>query len=246
MPTILPEYLQDNQRTDDWLAKRIGKFTGSGIKNLMCEGRGKENMWGETAKAYVFEKLYERVSNSHIQVPETFQMKQGKEVEEQSIETFDKRTRFYVNPAEYMDSPDVDFIGASPDGLVYDSRDKLVGVFETKCRLDQTMLKNAFVAVTEKHDAFWQLQCEMYVAGVDKAYFTHYSPERECPFDLQIQVVERDNKAIERMIERATIADKVIKDAIKSVGGVRDKRITYITLTERMIKMREYIWEHLN
>ena len=78
----------------------------------------------------------------------------------------------------------------------------------------------------------------------DKAYFTHYSPERECPFDLQIQVVERDNKAIERMIERATIADKVIKDAIKSVGGVNDKRITYITLTERMIKMREYVWQN--
>ena len=241
----VPEYLQESQRTEDWYARRIGKFTGSGIKNLMSEGRAKDAKWGETAKSYVFSKLYERVSNSRIMIPETYQMAKGKEVEADAMRIFGERTRFYVQPVEFILSEEVPYIGASPDGLVFDNKDRLVGAWETKCRLDETMLKNAFVRVTPKHDAFWQLQTEMYVTGTKINYFTHYSPDRECPFDLQIQEVERDDEAIGRMLERAKIANKVIEDAIAAIGSVQDKRISYITLTERMMQMREYIWTNL-
>lgn len=241
----VPEYLQETQRSDNWFEHRIGKFTGSGMHKLMTEGRGKDARFGDTAKAYVFSKLYERVSNSRIVIPETFAMAKGKEVEEDAMRIFGERTRFYVKPCEYINSKDVEYVGASPDGLVYDSKDKLCGVWETKCRLDEQMLKNAFDRVTPKHASFWQLQTEMYVAEVDKAYFTHYSDERECPFDLQIQVVDRDDDAIARMLERCEIADRVIKEAIESVGGINDKRISYITLTERMMKMKEYVYENL-
>lgn len=239
----IPEYLQETQRSDNWFEHRIGKFTGSGMHKLMTEGRGDE--WGDISRSYVFSKLYERVSNSRIVIPETFAMAKGKEVEEDAMRVFGERTRFYVQPCEYINSKDVEYIGASPDGLVYDSKDRLCGVWETKCRLDEQMLKNAFERVTPKHPAFWQLQTEMYVTGVDKAYFTHYSDERECPFDLQIQVVERDDDAIARMIVRAEFADRIIKEAIESVGGINDKRISYITLTERMMKMKEYVYAHL-
>jgi hypothetical protein len=47
------------------------------------------------------------------------------------------------------------------------------------------------------------------------------------------------------MLERCEIADRVIKEAIESVGGINDKRISYITLTERMMKMKEYVYENL-
>ena len=242
----LPDFLKESQRTEDWFKHRIGKFTGSGIAKLMSKGRGKDQLWGETAKSYVFEKLYERVSNSVIKIPETYQMQKGKEIEEEAVRVFGERTRFYVKQAEFIVSEQYPFIGASPDGLVYDSKDRLVGIFETKCRLDSTMLKNAFVKVDSKHDAFWQLQTEMLAAGVKQAYFTHYSDEREPPFDIQIQIVERDDKALSEMIERATIANKVIEDAIAKVGRIDDKRISFITLTERMIEMRQYIWNNLN
>ena len=79
--TSVPEYLQDSQRTEDWFKQRIGKFTGSGIKKLMTAGRGKDSKWGDSAKEYVFSKLYERVSNSRIQTPETYAMMKGKEAE---------------------------------------------------------------------------------------------------------------------------------------------------------------------
>ena len=243
--TSVPEYLQDSQRTEDWFKQRIGKFTGSGIKKLMTVGRGKDCKWGDTAKEYVFSKLYERVSNSRIQTPETYAMMKGKEAEEDAIRIFGERTRFHIEPVEFLLSPDVPYIGASPDGLVYDSRNNLVGTFETKCRMDEAMLRNAFVKVTPKHDTFWQLQTEMYVAGVKENYFTHYSPDRECPFDLQIQVVERDDEAIGMMLERAEIANRVIEEAIASVGAITDRRISYITLTSRMIAMRDYVYNNL-
>ena len=83
------------------------------------------------------------------------------------------------------------------------------------------------------------------MAGVKQNYFTHYSPDRECPFDLQIQMVERDDEAIAMMLERAEIANRVIEEAIASVGPVNDRRISYITLTDRMIAMREYVYSHL-
>lgn len=241
---VVPEYLQETQRSENWFGHRIGKFTGSGMHKLMAEGRG--DAWGNTARDYVFAKLYERVSNSRIVTPETFQMAKGKEIEEDAMRIFGERTRFYVKPCEYINSKEVEYIGASPDGLVYDNRDKLCGVWETKCRLDEQMLKNAFDRVNPKHPSFWQLQTEMYVAEVDKAYFTHYSDERECPFDLQIQIVDRNDEAIARMLARAKFADRIIKEAIESVGGINDRRISYITLTERMIAMKEYVYEHLS
>ena len=58
-------------------------------------------------------------------------------------------------------------------------------------------------------------------------------------------MVERDDDAIARMIVRAEFADRIIKEAIESVGGINDKRISYITLTERMMKMKEYVYAHL-
>lgn len=240
----VPEFLQDSQRSDEWYKQRVGKFTGSGMAKLMSEGRG-SSKWGETAKAYVFSKLYERVSDSCIFVPETFQMAKGKEVEADAMKIFSERTRYYVKPVEFILSPDLDFVGASPDGLAYDSRDRLVGTWETKCRLDETMLKQAFTPVTRKHDAFWQLQTEMYVTGTKQNFFTHYSPDRKEPFDLQIQVVARDDEAIGEMLERARFADRIIKEAIDSVGGIKDRRISYITLTERMLKMKQYIYDNL-
>ncbi len=240
-----PTMSEELNKELDWHKQRIGKFTGSQMKNLMSEGRGKDQLWGETAKGYVFEKLYERVSNSWITIPETFAMSKGKEIEEDAMRVFVERTKYDVSKAEFMLSKHYDFIGASPDGLVHDYSGKLVGVWETKCRLDTTMLKNAFVPVTEKHDAFWQLQTEMHVAGVKQAFFTHYNDERECPFDLQIQVVKYDENAVNRMVERCIVADDVINRAIREVGKVIDKRISYITLTERMMKMREFIWENL-
>ena len=47
------------------------------------------------------------------------------------------------------------------------------------------------------------------------------------------------------MLERAEIANRVIDEAIASVGPVNDRRISYITLTDRMIAMREYVYSHL-
>ena len=114
----VPEYLQESQRTDEWYEKRIGKFTGSGIKALMSKGRGKDSQWGDTARAYVFSKLYERVSHSRIQTPETYAMAKGKEAEVDAVRIFGERTRFHVEPVEFLLSPDVPYIGASPDGLV--------------------------------------------------------------------------------------------------------------------------------
>lgn len=51
---------QDDQRTKDWRIERLGKFTGSRISDLMVSGKKKDEVFGSTAKALIYEVMAER------------------------------------------------------------------------------------------------------------------------------------------------------------------------------------------
>src|SRR5574344_1784074 len=47
----------NDQKTFEWHLERIYKWTGSSIPNLMKQGRGKGQEWGDTALGVILEKF---------------------------------------------------------------------------------------------------------------------------------------------------------------------------------------------
>jgi hypothetical protein len=187
------------QRSEEWFKKRMGKFTGSRMKDLMsCKSRKKGKNWGEkfwlcdfgdTALNYIVERAIERATGNRIETPTTWQMQWGTNLEPIAKEEISKRYNVEIQ--------DVDFelfiknAGASADGKVlmrYNyginptpvSQSWGVGdptPIEIKCPAtvkSHYELINA--PVDESHDYFWQLQCEMLAQKANQMVFFSYDP----------------------------------------------------------------------
>ena len=82
---------EDLQRTDQWFEARRGRFTGSGIKDLMTCSRSKANYewgrpeklidFGEAAKKYIYSKFKERQRSKVVKTAFSQDMKYGTENE---------------------------------------------------------------------------------------------------------------------------------------------------------------------
>jgi hypothetical protein len=239
-PASTEEILND-QRSDEWFEKRKGKWTGSMIKELMKKGRGSE--WGETAKHYLFSRFMERFRGTpDTPIPQTMDMKRGQELEPYAIGAFEKYYPDYiVEKAGFMEFPKCSTTGASPDGLVKDKHTgEAVGVFETKARRDTNTYSHAFDRVNEDHPEFWQLMSEMEAAGVDTAYYCHYTDLHEPPFDLQVQVVKISNDHILKLYERIDAAEEVLRGAWAIAGNIEG--LEPHEITERIIEARNFIY----
>lgn len=54
------------QHTLEWYRKRLGKITGSRVGDLMKTSRKKDEMFGDTAKSYIYQLAAERDMNPAI------------------------------------------------------------------------------------------------------------------------------------------------------------------------------------
>jgi len=116
------EFHDVKQNTDEWFGMRGGKFTYSKGGVIMANF-GKS--FGEPAKKYAVNIAIEQITGKPI--PSNFtneHMQRGHEQEPIAIDLYEQETFCEVSNGGFFCS---DFIGCSPDGLVYDD-----GVIEVK------------------------------------------------------------------------------------------------------------------
>jgi len=123
-----------------WKIKRSTRITSSNIKKLNTGGRGKADVFGETAKTYINQiitQIKEGDLMDETERGEIWQMQFGKENEPLALnwlrENFMEEVKsgaedfgdiLFLCPNEYF--------GDSPDALIYDN-DELLGWAEIKC-----------------------------------------------------------------------------------------------------------------
>ncbi len=59
MEGIYEAISSSEQRSEEWYAQRLGKFTASRFGDLMTNGRKKDEVLGATAVSYIYEKAAE-------------------------------------------------------------------------------------------------------------------------------------------------------------------------------------------
>lgn len=192
----------ESQHTLEWYRKRLGKITGSRVGDLMKASRKKDEMFGDTAKSYIYQLAAERSMNSAIVADDVafgeylhqvgFSSKAtewGNRQEENARSLYIKLTgRQMVETGLCVHQSIMNF-GSSPDGYYY-GNDGEKGVLEIKCPSQNTFMKyktevtgNAGLLLT-KPEYFYQCQSHMMVTGASWCDFVVYCPFQSTPIHI--------------------------------------------------------------
>ena len=193
---------QIEQRSPEWFAQRIGKFTGSQFPTLMA---GEDT---ETFKGYIREKAWERLTGRAVQGFTNDAMQHGIDTEPQARAYYEFVTDSVVTDAGFIVHADLGFIGVSPDGLIGDD-----GLLEIKCPQPRTHVE--YLASKKMPTKYrWQIQGQMLVTGRKWCDFVSFHPDCEHQLIVRVDANEADHA---KLIERAKVANDAVNELIAKI-----------------------------
>lgn len=205
------------QRTDDWFAKRLGKFTASNIGEILKKGRGKDEPFSKTAISYIRKKIAEQLTGQKEEIHGPA-LEWGTNYEETAIMEYEELTDVQVKEVGFIPLKSYEqWAGGSPDGVV--SKDKII---EVKCPFSSAI--HTETLITRKIPESWddkyyaQIQFNMLVTGAKECDFISFDPRMKNPnHRLVVITIERDDAYLANLIERLDLAIKYVKECY---GGI--------------------------
>lgn len=222
------------QRTNEWLLARFGKFTGSEVGALMVKGRGAD--FGAGALTYIDKVAAARCLRPHM-TPEvmgeynyycgvrvTAAMQRGADSEPESRQRYAFMRGVEVKETGSVDHPTVPWFAASPDGLVGDD-----GAIEIKdmgadnyfaCRFH---VKDAAGLHDFSKTYYWQVQSVLACTGRKWCDFVVRCSVVEdvvgTMLPLHIVRIERDEEAIAQLCDRVVKANGIVESLMAEAHG---------------------------
>ena len=224
------------QRSLDWYRLRCGHITGSKVADIMKSGRKKDEVFSETAKAYLFQVAGERLFNPTFlnddgifqdyidQVSVNTKAMQWGSDQEDAAKSLFMQMNFPEGEITELSSckhDTIPYFAASPDGAIYYGRDgEYLKIIEVTCPNINTYMKYR----TLIHDAaslketepkyYWQMMAEMSCTGAKGGIFIVYCPWLSKPIHwAEIDRVEDDIKLME---DRVILANDFINEIINN------------------------------
>lgn len=221
----------DEQRSLGWFRARLGTITGSQVGLLMKSGRSKSELFGDTAKSYIYSVAAERDMNPVIvNDDELFEeylkqvdvsskaMRWGNEQEENARNLYEKITGRHIVEVGSCKHPTIENFASSPDGFFYDKNTEEKGVLEIKCPSQAVFMrykdevKDNTTLLAAKSEYFFQCQSHIMVTGAQWCDFIVYCPYQMHP--IHIVRILPDNNVFAAIEERVNIANNIINDLI--------------------------------
>lgn len=207
------------QGSDEWLAMRAGHCTASRFKDVLAKIKS-----GEAAmrRNYRIQLVTERLTGRPCESYSNAAMEWGTNTEPAARMAYEALTGAFVNEASFMAHPEVQWVGASPDGLIDDD-----GMVEIKCPYQSTVHVETWESgMPSEHRA--QIQGNLWVNGRQWCDFISFDPRMPEHLQVYRERVERDDKYIEalsgevraflaevekqhaRLMDRSTLIDKLV------------------------------------
>lgn len=165
---------------------RIGKFTASEIYKLFTEPKEKwkkdAGMLGDTAMSYIFEKAVEEMTGFRKQWSSKA-TDHGLGNEQDAMNAFKELYGIDVTLTSSEFISINENCGASPDGIIYESFDKAIGVVDVKCPYNPlSYFEQKDMILSTKNEEFqcvpksyfYQLQMQMMATNCSKSYLVRY------------------------------------------------------------------------
>jgi putative phage-type endonuclease len=186
------------QGSQEWLAERAGKWTGSKFVDVMAisERTGKPLKARSDA---IWQVVVERMTGQAIEGPGGFALAWGHEVEQFARDAYELETGNVVQQVGFIEHQEFPFAGASPDGLIDND-----GGLELKCPRDSRIHLDRFLSGVPA-EYIPQIQGCMWVTGRQWWHFGSYDPRMPESHRLLIIKVPRDEAVIAK-IQAAVLA----------------------------------------
>lgn len=189
----------NSQKSLEWIAERLGKFTASEISKLMA---GIET---KTVQTYILEKVAEVLTGESAEPAGGLAIMWGVTNEPLARDWFKKLTTHRVEECGFI--PFGEDAGGSPDGLVNDD-----AILEIKCPFNATNhVKHLLIDSPEYFkknfpEYYYQMQSNMLFSKRTKGFFVSFDPRMDNEHGFFIFEMKADLKEFELIKEKIALA----------------------------------------
>lgn len=170
-------------KVKDWMQRRAGHFTASGMKKLMTRGT-KGRKYGDTAIGYLYQIAYEIRTGRPIRGVRCANFDFGHENEPRAIEWLRNNTSLTIRHCEadypeitFKEHPELMFIGDSPDFYAVNDNEEIEALGEIKCLASQAKFEEALESTkADVVDEYKEQLATHFLChpGIDKLYYIIY------------------------------------------------------------------------
>lgn len=175
------------QGSPEWFEQRRGKVTASRIADIMAKTK---SGYSTSRQNYLMQLLCERLTGKVEESFKSSAMQRGNDLEPEARNWYQLETGEIVEQISFIDHPNIDDAGASPDGLVGNE-----GLIEIKCPNTATHIET--LRSKKPSDRYYkQMQWQMACTGrkwCDFVSFDNRLPDNLAYFCVRI---DRNEEAI--------------------------------------------------
>lgn len=183
-----------NQGTPEWLAARAGHVTASRFKDVLAKlksGSGE----AATRRAYRLQLVTERLTGQPCETFKNAAMEWGTATEPFARAAYETAKALMVDEVGFLPHPTMQWVGASPDGLIGDD-----GGCEIKCPAASTVhVETLAGGMPSEHRA--QVQGTLWVTGRQWWDYISYDPRLPPKLQLYVERVKRDEDYITKLAD---------------------------------------------
>ena len=228
----MAEIQNPEQKSDEWLIKRLGKFCGSKVGELMAGERGKDKLttFSQTGMAYIYQvagerdllDCYKRTGDEFTLFREATEISSkslsfGNDYEPMARERYEKKTKRHMSEVSSCVCKVLPCLAASPDGFYCDDNGN-AGVLEIKSQSLSVYYKYR----NEVHDNetlkkmkpeyYWQCIAEMICTNAAWCDFTVFNPFVKHYLHItRIYPIEED---VSFLLAKVKLADEMVTDIL--------------------------------
>ena len=191
-----------DQRSPEWYAIRLGKWTASSFAALMADPKT------ETFSGIVKDKAWERLTGEPTDFYCNAAMQHGIDYEDEARGWYEFETGRMVEQVGFLVHPALPTVGCSPDGLADG------GMLEIKCPQPRGHLETMTGRkVPAKYR--WQVQGQMWIAGLPWCDFVSYHPATG-GIVIRVEASEKDAAAL---AERVELAEAEVSQLLERINA---------------------------
>lgn len=214
-----------SQNTPEWYDVRKGKFTASNFGKLMTPPRDRYREWSQTAMGYIGHKAQEKYFDMYIESSGFTATEWGHEHEEKALQLLQERMRVNLSETGFILHPQYDEIGATPDAMILSQNGDTEALVQVKCPHNRSIhadycdkIHDTFSLERIAKKYYWQMQGEMWVAGINESWFVSYDPrsnEDQSLHCVKIKLVPSAIKELEDTLLKALEKRDELMDIIR-------------------------------
>ena len=198
------------QGTKEWFALRKGKITGTRIQKAAKECIWtKGNQWDALARDMFREE--NGLSQDPFDARALYAISYGKDNEPKAIQRLKDEMGFQIQDSPFVNHPDYDWLGMSPDGIILNGPGGGLSAVEIKC--PQT--KPVTDVKKQKRNYWHQMQLGMECMDIDKMLFFQWYEDSH-----YIEWVDRDPDWADIYIPKAKEFMDWYKEAKKDAENI--------------------------